>query len=137
MMSLVFPVIKAEWHLLNWQLAMEGSATVMGMCVGAVVLGRLRCAAVCIFVRAFDVCLSCRCCPERLILHSDKIGRRPVFQLSLFVSSIFGFLSALAPEIYSFATCRALLGFGYGGNVRPYPSRSCSSAVFTCTLCRL
>jgi hypothetical protein len=37
---------------------------------------------------------------------------------SLFISSLFGLISALSPNIYIFALCRFLLGFGYGGNVR-------------------
>jgi hypothetical protein len=49
---------------------------------------------------------------------SDIAGRRPVFMFSLFVSSFFGLISALSPNIYIFALCRFLLGFGYGGNVR-------------------
>ena len=91
----------------NWQVATIGAAGVIGMLIGAVVLGRL----------------------------SDRIGRRPIFQvknieallrhlrisvsaasqLSLFVSSIFGFLSAMAPNIFVFIVLRGCLGVGYGG----------------------
>lgn len=89
MMSVLFAVLKADWHLQNWQIAGMASCTYVGMLFGALILGRL----------------------------SDQIGRRPIFQFALIVSAIFQLASSQAPDIYWFWIFRAFLGFGYGGSI--------------------
>lgn len=86
LISIMFPVLKTDWKVGNTELATLAAFTSGGMIIGAVLLGSL----------------------------SDTIGRRPVFQLSLFVGSLCGFLSAFAPNMTYFVLARALLGVGYG-----------------------
>lgn len=86
LMSLLFPILKSQWLIDNTDLALLAAATNAGMIIGALGLGAL----------------------------SDTIGRRPIFQLSLALSSVCGFLSALAPHFGLFVFLRFLLGIGYG-----------------------
>lgn len=89
-LGVLLPALKSYWEgTTNLHLAAIMSSTFFGMLLGAVFLGRL----------------------------SDRVGRRLVFQLSLFVSAFFGVLSALAPDIYTFMALRWALGIGYGGNI--------------------
>ena len=89
MIGVLLPTLKEEWELTNLHLAALGSLTHVGMLFGAIILGRM----------------------------SDRVGRQYVFQLSLFISSLFGFASAFSPSIYWFIALRTILGFGYGGNI--------------------
>lgn len=86
LMSLLFPILKSQWLINNTDLALLAAATNAGMIIGSLGLGAL----------------------------SDTIGRRPIFQLSLALSSVCGFLSALAPSFGLFVFLRFLLGIGYG-----------------------
>ena len=88
-MSILLPVLTDYWTLSHWHLAAFSSFTFLGMGLGAVILGAI----------------------------ADHYGRRPVFLLSLFVSSFFGLASAFAPDIYWFIMFRFFMGFGYGGNL--------------------
>lgn len=89
-MSLLFPILKSQWLIDNTDLALLAAATNAGMIIGALGLGAL----------------------------SDTIGRRPIFQLSLALSSVCGFLSAVAPHFGLFVFLRFLLGIGYGCALR-------------------
>lgn len=86
LMSILFPVLKVDWKVTNTQLAMLSGATSVGMIIGAVLLGAL----------------------------SDRVGRRPVFMLSLLLASTSALASAFAPNMELFVIARSLLGIGYG-----------------------
>jgi MFS transporter, putative metabolite:H+ symporter len=85
----LLPLLKTEWHLSNYHLSFLGSATFIGMLIGAVFLGRA----------------------------SDKYGRQLIFQLALGISAVFGLISAISPNIWFFTFFRFLLGVGFGGNI--------------------
>lgn len=89
MMGVMLPILKAEFHLTNLELAALGSSAAVGMIIGAVVLGRL----------------------------SDRVGRQPIFQLSLLISSLFAFASAGAPTFALFVLLRTIMAVGYAGNI--------------------
>lgn len=97
LMSILFPVLKAEWFTVNnTDLASLAAFTNLGMIFGAVVLGSM----------------------------ADQVGRRPIFQFSLAISSLFGYLGAISPNIFWFTVCRFFLGIGYGcvaGQRAPIP----------------
>jgi len=46
---------------------------------------------------------------------ADRIGRTRALMLSIAIYSLFTFLSALAPDVYTLAAFRLLAGFGVGG----------------------
>jgi MFS family permease len=48
---------------------------------------------------------------------ADLYGRRRSMLMSGMIFCIFAFLSAVAPDIYTFAVARVLTGFGVGGMV--------------------
>ena len=48
---------------------------------------------------------------------SDIVGRRQTILLTATIISVFGLASALAPDLYSFATCRVITGLGIGAMV--------------------
>ncbi len=87
--SFVIPALMKEWKLSTVQAGFLGTATFLGMLVGAWFWGTI----------------------------SDYIGRRLGFQLTILVDSLFGFLSALAPNFPLLVLFRALTGFGVGGTL--------------------
>jgi len=46
----------------------------------------------------------------------DRVGRRQIYLMSMFLTSIFSLGSAACPEIYSFIVCRFFVGFGFGAH---------------------
>ena len=88
LISMLFPVLQKEWSVPEERLSIVASYTGIGMMVGAVVLGRL----------------------------CDVVGRTLVFQASLLIVFVMGFVSSYAWSIESFALARLVLGVGYGGN---------------------
>jgi len=87
--SFVIPALMKEWNLSAAQAGFLGTAIFLGMLAGAWFWG----------------------------IVSDYIGRRLGFQLTVLVDSVFGFLSALAPNFPTLALLRALTGFGVGGTL--------------------
>jgi putative MFS transporter len=87
--SFVIPALMKEWKLSAAQAGFLGTAIFLGMLAGAWFWGTV----------------------------SDYIGRRLGFQLTVLVDSVFGFLSALAPNFPTLALLRALTGFGVGGTL--------------------
>lgn len=87
--SFVIPALMKEWKLSAAQAGFLGTAIFLGMLAGAWFWGTV----------------------------SDYIGRRLGFQLTVLVDSVFGFLSALAPNFPTLAFLRALTGFGVGGTL--------------------
>lgn len=87
--SFVIPAVIAEWGLSSQQAGLLGTAIFLGMLAGAWFWGTV----------------------------SDYIGRKWGFQLTVLVDSVFGFLSALAPNFPTLVALRALTGFGVGGTL--------------------
>ncbi|XP_017560404.1 solute carrier family 22 member 15 [Pygocentrus nattereri] len=85
-----FSSIVTEWYLVKQQaykVSLAGSLFFAGVLVGNVLFGPL----------------------------SDKIGRKPVFLMSLFFELLFAYGSALAPNYELFALSRFLVGMMNGG----------------------
>jgi len=87
--AFVIPALIKEWNLTSQQAGFLGTAIFLGMLAGAWFWGTV----------------------------SDYIGRRLGFQLTVLVDSVFGFLSALAPNFPLLVLLRALTGFGVGGTL--------------------
>lgn len=87
--SFVLPAVMKAWNLSSQQAGFLGTAIFVGMLLGAWFWGTL----------------------------SDYIGRRWGFQLTVAMDSVFGFLSALAPNFPVLVLLRALTGFGVGGTL--------------------
>lgn len=87
--AFVIPAVMKEWGLTPQQAGVLGTAIFVGMLAGAWFWGTV----------------------------SDYIGRKWGFQLTVLVDSVFGFLSALAPNFPLLVLLRALTGFGVGGTL--------------------
>lgn len=82
--------IVTEWYLVKqeaYKVSLAGSLFFVGVLVGNVVLGPL----------------------------SDKVGRKPIFLMSLFLELLFAYGSALAPSYELFALSRLMVGLMNGG----------------------
>ncbi|XP_034164070.2 solute carrier family 22 member 15 isoform X2 [Pangasianodon hypophthalmus] len=82
--------IVTEWHLVKqeaYKVSLAGSLFFVGVLVGNVLFGPL----------------------------SDKIGRKPIFLITLFFEIIFAYGSALAPSYELFALSRLMVGMMNGG----------------------
>ncbi|XP_060789370.1 solute carrier family 22 member 15 isoform X2 [Neoarius graeffei] len=82
--------IVTEWYLVKqdaYKVGLAGSLFFVGVLVGNVLFGPL----------------------------SDKIGRKPVFLISLFLEILFAYSSALAPSYELFALSRLMVGMMNGG----------------------
>lgn len=86
MMSFVLGSIRADFHLSTAQAGLLGSASFLGMFVGAGLSGIL----------------------------ADRFGRRSVFQWSMVVWGLGSFLCATAGGLNALLACRVLLGIGMG-----------------------
>lgn len=87
-LSYFLPVLKDYWQLGGFQLALLSSSLHFGMGFGAFCLGWL----------------------------GDRVGRRQIYLISMFLTSVFSLGSATCPEIYSFIACRFFVGFGFGAH---------------------
>lgn len=112
LLSFVGPALQSAWNLSSREESMITSVVFAGMLVGAYTWGVV----------------------------SDKHGRRKGFLTTAFVTSVAGFLSALAPNYYSLIFLRCLVGIGLGGGpvlsswfleFIPAPSRGTWMVVFS------
>lgn len=87
LIGFALPQVTVEFGLSALQAGAVATATFIGMLLGAAVWGSL----------------------------SDRIGRRTGFQVTVVVFTVFGTLSAFAPDAVWLAGLRALTGFGLGG----------------------
>jgi len=87
--AFVIPAVITEWQLTTAQAGFIGTAIFIGMLVGAWFWGII----------------------------TDRIGRKPSFQLTVLVDSVFGFLSALSPAYIWLVILRGITGFGVGGTL--------------------
>lgn len=78
-----------EWDLTNTQASYAHSSLIFGMMVGAIFWG----------------------------FFSDVKGRKPTFNITLFVTGAFGIASAFAPNFVVLCVLMFLLGTGLGGNL--------------------
>jgi len=88
-MSLVAPQLLRDWTLSPQQIGLITSSGMVGMLIGSVLFG----------------------------VFSDRIGRRPGFQLTVAVFACFSVLGALAQDPAQLMVCRVLAGLGIGGFV--------------------
>ncbi|MEN5035144.1 aromatic acid/H+ symport family MFS transporter [Pseudomonas sp. TWI929] len=85
----VLPHLMTEWNLTPSQAGMLGSSSMLGMMVGAVLLGTT----------------------------ADRFGRRPIILFCVALFSVAAFANAFAVDSITFAICRFLTGVGLGGVV--------------------
>jgi len=86
MMSFVLGSIRTDFHLSTAQAGVLGSASFLGMFVGAAISGLL----------------------------ADRFGRRVVFQWSMVIWGLGSFLCAAASDLNTLLACRVALGLGMG-----------------------
>ncbi|GJZ02139.1 organic cation/carnitine transporter 7 isoform X1 [Tanacetum coccineum] len=112
LLSFVGPALQSAWNLSSREESMITSVVFAGMLVGAYTWGVV----------------------------SDKHGRRKGFLTTAVVTSVAGFLSALAPNYYFLIILRCLVGIGLGGGpvlsswfleFIPAPSRGTWMVVFS------
>jgi putative MFS transporter len=89
LVGFVMPLIKPVWHLSNFQLGLFGTATFVGMAIGALAGGSL----------------------------ADAIGRKRVFIFTVLTYSLFSLASALAPSFDSLLLLRFIAGLGLGATI--------------------
>ncbi|BFO02779.1 hypothetical protein KNHN1_11570 [Pseudomonas guariconensis] len=85
----VLPHLMTEWNLTASQAGMLGSSSMLGMMVGAVLLGTT----------------------------ADRFGGRPIIFFCVVLFSLAAFGNAFAVDAATFAICRFLTGVGLGGVV--------------------
>ncbi|GAX90133.1 MFS transporter [Effusibacillus lacus] len=98
--SFVFAALKVDWKLAPEQISWLGSINGIGMAVGALLAGVM----------------------------ADRIGRKPIFILTLLMFSMASGLSALATGFAMLALLRFLIGMGLGGEL-PVASTLVSESV--------
>lgn len=86
--AVALPVLEKQWHLSGWVVGLTSSSALIGMFVGAVVLGRL----------------------------TDRIGRRTVYAVDLVFFIIFAGLAAVAQNPAELIVFRFLLGVAVGAD---------------------
>src|SRR3954447_5748648 len=87
-MAVALPVIVADLAPGSAALGAIGAAALVGGAVGAAVIGRL----------------------------TDRLGRRAMYQLDLWLFVVFSLLSALSPNVAALIGFRFLLGVGIGAD---------------------
>lgn len=85
--AFLFPLLAADWSLSATQLGWLGTTNLIGMGVGAIVMGGV----------------------------ADIVGRKKVFTYTLLIFAILSVLSAAAPNYETFMLLRFLAGIGLGG----------------------
>ncbi|VVE51520.1 MFS transporter [Pandoraea anhela] len=85
-MTFVLGSIKADFALTNMQAGMIGSASFVGMAIGAICSG----------------------------VAADRFGRKPVFQISMVIWGLGSIMCAVSPGAMGLSICRVLLGIGMG-----------------------
>jgi MFS transporter, putative metabolite:H+ symporter len=88
-LSFIIAAIKSEWNLSAQEIGWIGSINSIGMAIGALIFGLL----------------------------ADRIGRKPVFMITLLLFSIASGLTALTTTLWIFLCLRFLIGLGLGGEL--------------------
>jgi putative MFS transporter len=88
-LSFVLAALKTDWQLSAQAIGWIGSINSIGMAVGAFVFGLL----------------------------ADRIGRKPVFMITLLLFSLASGLSALTTTLWAFISLRFIIGVGLGGEL--------------------
>lgn len=99
-LSFIIAALQKEWHLSAGQMGWIGSINSIGMAVGALIFGIL----------------------------ADKIGRKPVFIITLLLFSVGSGLTALSTTLTVFLILRFCIGMGLGGEL-PVASTLVSESV--------
>jgi AAHS family benzoate transporter-like MFS transporter len=85
--GVVLPKLMAEWNLTPLEAGSLGSYALFGMMFGALFFGPL----------------------------SDKIGRKKVIAMCVFIFSVMTFINGFATDMVQFGICRFIAGLGIGG----------------------
>lgn len=88
-LSFMLPTLEDTWNLSHSQLGFLATAAAFGQAMGAVCWGAL----------------------------ADSVGRRPIFLLSLLLTTVFGVTSSTSASFEIFCVLRLLTGFAVGGNL--------------------
>lgn len=88
-LSFIIAAIKSEWNLSAAEIGWIGSVNSIGMAIGAFIFGLL----------------------------ADRIGRKPVFMITLLLFSVASGLTALTTTLWAFLCLRFLIGLGLGGEL--------------------
>ncbi len=86
--AVALPVLEKEWSISGWLIGLTSSSALIGMFVGALLLGRL----------------------------TDRIGRRRVYAADLIFFIVFAALAALSRNPTELIACRFLLGLAVGAD---------------------
>lgn len=88
-LSFIVAALKIDWQLNAQEIGWIGSINSIGMAVGAFVFGLL----------------------------ADRIGRKPVFMITLLLFSVASGLTALTTTLWAFLCLRFVIGLGLGGEL--------------------
>jgi putative MFS transporter len=88
-LSFIIAALKIDWQLNAQEIGWIGSINSIGMAVGAFVFGLL----------------------------ADRIGRKPVFMITLLLFSVASGLTALTTTLWAFLCLRFVIGLGLGGEL--------------------
>jgi putative MFS transporter len=88
-LSFIIAALKIDWQLNAQEIGWIGSINSIGMAVGAFVFGLL----------------------------ADRIGRKPVFMVTLLLFSVASGLTALTTTLWAFLCLRFVIGLGLGGEL--------------------
>ena len=86
--GIVVALLKPEWHLSTAQVSLINSITLLASAVGALVFGRI----------------------------ADILGRKRIYGYEVLILAFGALVSAFAPGYWFLIVCRAILGFGIGGD---------------------
>ncbi|CAH1800723.1 unnamed protein product [Owenia fusiformis] len=92
LLAVLSPVIRCEWQLEEWQVALLTTIVFVGMFIGSPIYGSW----------------------------SDTYGRLPVLGICASLMFYFGILTALSPTYIWILILRGIVGFGFGGAVQSF-----------------
>ncbi|RJQ76275.1 MFS transporter [Pseudonocardiaceae bacterium YIM PH 21723] len=92
--AVALPILIKQWHLSSGMAAIVAASAVLGMFIGALVLGRL----------------------------TDKLGRKKMYLVDLICFVVFAILTALSQDVWQLIAFRFLLGLAIGADYSISPT---------------